>query len=1333
MLSLKYFFTILAFFSFVSVAEELATQTWRTFTPYEGCSVFQVHILQQTDKYIIRYQSGNEQVQKELLNITDISPFANELQIAAQQVCPELLIFNIEDQRCSLLPTTGFGDVFSEVRDYLNRELNNCEELQTWFEAQEAISQLQINGSDNGLTLNLRESRKLIHNVFKLFVGEELRRYIDLYNRCGGRAQSQEFIKNAIILTAYDQCLFPRPPGMLSLDDVREVANSISSEEEYQNLGLISASGKMPQLTKAGVVGLGEKILKVEAERLLSDFIDEERRNEIIDSLQSLQSLKSKEDWDDVDLTALVTNFQTEATLELAEKAIPEIAKNSIGKQIPEFTNFNGFANSDVFIQEVVEPQVIASYQQCMQSSYDRVLYSENSTDDQKLTRRSELREQYCRQFPEQCPVDSCAGSVNIISGSDDTTDFELIQGCAMGSVLAPIEDMIEINLLHTVQEMNSREGQTQNLINLRGSMLEDFVELSETEFQSCLDSNIAPDRRASGTSVMDDYSDLQRIDTTEFEEIVSVCVERLEPIIARDIFRHTILEQLSAVQTSVDDNIDGELVLVNGVSYASDLVANAESILQVAYDPCLAHLQQASGSNVNVEACMPAAEIEGSRSFVANEINNIFQENSIDSESTQILQEFQTCSHQAMEESYKNPPTEFTGYLDNNPAFYQCVRTAISATSDLVGGKTYDRSVSGIRSNLQDPSITDRIKAPTLSILNQCFERQLNGLENWSAFKEFGTTGGLSSLETSCTEEAIDYALPRVVENEINFQLRPLVRERLITSSEAGGVVPAVAAGLRRRYNLPSNGVYETIAAAYRLHLQRPGNSDQSFIRELSELSTIEATEELHENIISLIRSNLNSREYERVLSAVTPQCMARAYQENESQIRRMISLFPTGTQAGIEEPARYFAEGLIFVRESRGVEALNRITDYFNDICRRCTNRRGCVFVVAEEAQNLRFIAEAMIHETTKNTFMVNIIDQCRDDLNKVNLSSFASEICGSSDPIETPEPSVIRRRRLEIMGRDDLTTAQKLNLNTIADRQEKLIDLINERIADPETFYRTFLQDNEVTDSIFSDFESALSQGASPIDVDKIIETVKEKIFEDRDPGSFADRFAKAQVEAGVALTALELISGSSDALSTNIESFSREARLLLRQFPGVDQAFQSSFYSDVRRFDQLLRTNFEAEKNRLMVSSASTGQISNLIGWDQSLSDEERLALIGSVYRNGVVPDERTPEDDARLKAEVGTILQVKISRHVADFASGLQSRIMVYTGHYLNENQRNLTEILGNIQENGRAVYRSFNFEAATESARRSLQDFWSAISGSDDDSEGGEDRPRKAD
>ena len=1281
---------------------------WRAIAPLEYCERFQIEYQVTSDgQYRLRIPGSNgpSVFPQTLQNINDLSSLTDILVEESAKVCSDegtqITIENnsvvIKEQtpyhtrECStpVVYSEPYLDLAKELVKILQLSGNRCDQLMAYTELQTKITQL----SDQDL-IQLKSPSNLFHNAIKLFTGKETGKLVDLYATCGGEKFTDKFVANLILIEAKNSCVMPKPPGLFTFDQAKKIAEDVA--KDYNGLSLMDINSKKDEITQKAAQALAQNGIRNEVSSLLGPHVNVDTFLEELDSFKELKATNIPK----ADPDYLSLGFGFDATLEVAKKALPVLAKASFEDKLPD--NWSA-ERRKVYLGGVLIPQLNKEYASCMREHHEKSGFGKDLKT--RMSMRSKLKANYCQKNPEQCDNSSCEDKINIISGSSNIADSKVAQGCVMKSMLGGIKNMIHLGIVSQKEAFAESFILTDDMANaLTKKAWKRLVNCANRRVQKSDSRTFEKYDPPEESPVFTNPRLLQSIEPKEFETVLIECANSAEVSVAKEFYAHTLLNEpsLSALYPESSEKLESLIVTRQSAHSeqrrVTPLERTVEAILNKAYDPCIAkqhhkaRLEGARGVTRNPMLCVPGVEIATASKVIQRTLSDLYKDNNVldGKEAQKSLETFEACVDESIKSSINNlsvkeneTPTpintdeDANNYLKTNHEFYSCVKDAVTDATSIVGDAQFDSTIAQAAEQLSDPAYPQTLKKHAVDQVQACFKQRLDALGTWRTFTAFNDAGGIAKLEAQCSGKAVDHVLPRIMVHETQGQLAALKAEKLIKDDkQIDKIISQSSLALAKKYKLKlpkklSGDAlkYWIFAQAHNEHIKSKGNNTDTFINEFTQETMGHALGGLHSNLKQETQK-LAGNKYDDFFDALNPSCLHKLYSNFEGDIEALTQKMDQASQGKTsKEPSAPLMDQI--------TEAMLQGLRYQKGLGQKAYQgalqdiQRACAIVDANTTPRklaatgaFDFILKGVIKDKIYASFDQVATDQCSEDLIAYTGKKFTSdiqELCSLRDPILMNKAFEDFEKKLgssifSLPANSDsplswLVTkvGAKRNFSFIKERHFEMLKLINTRLAKPEYLEKTVFNErpSRVLSNIYDNFSKVLMD--DPLYMPKLEKEITAKLFDYRDRGSFADEFTRLQVTNGLGL-------GGYEQASKAINMQTVEGSV-------------GWFKDMVVNKNKVIKVGKEALKQKWTPKG-----INRLMAW-RALEKEQRLKLIDSLYKNAVEPTlSGAPSKTDLLTDEIG--------KHASEY---------VYTKDRKTFEQRLTDEIVEHVENNSSSV------------------------------------------
>jgi hypothetical protein len=1066
---------------------------WTRISPLDHCPQYEIEFMpsQTGDAYLVRLpdEDGEFNNFTQIPNINDLSPLTDQIVESSAKLCSndlELVSFDnsnltflTEDQytyeavECTV-PYRFTNEYLTLMRDIVGvlqglENADKCAQVSEFVELQTKITQL---GQDD--LIELENSKNLFHLIIKLFSGDETDEMINLYHTCGRKDGSDKFVSNIILLTARKSCIIPKPPGMLTFDQAKDIADTIGAD--YKNKSVKSINSDKDEISKRATLAFVDSVLKEEVNGLIGNYIDD--TDAFIKELDAYKTLENTElNEDSMDYVSY--GFSIDATIEVAEKAIPTLIENSFGDKLPKTWSEE---RKKKFYEDELLPASYEKYHQCIGPYLEKLAYQKENA----LSERLKLKDQYCDEHKEQCDPNSCNGSVNLMSSSPDVTDSQIVQGCVMGSIFSSIRPLLS-------SLINDQKEAFKDSFDLTGDMVEIITDKTWDKLVQCANKRILQSQNLEASmypedAILTDDSLLRNTQPEKFEEIAAQCSEVAEANVARDFVTQLLLNTEDLKEAYPDNT----MIERDGQFFPEALLNQVDIIVRSSFDTCLAKQSyikdtksdESEFDQTNPLFCTPHVEMTAAKYVIYEQLKSSFEDFNLEETTGAInlLQEFENCSDEALTNAQNalgaprdngvaviNNEEDANLYLERNNDFYQCVENGIVKTSAIITSASIDKMAIDMKDKISNTDYLLSLKDDAEGVVTECFENTLKeDTGSWKNFTEFNSAGGFARMQLKCEQKVTEFILPKVMIKETAAILRPLKDDGVIANNtEIGNILALAGYRLRQRYDItlpegiPSNQIVEySYAMAYREHMQKEGNTMDTFMAEFEEVTLKEAVKNIHSYIQSLANQKAKPDNLDDFFDNVPPSCIVDIYTKFNPEITQLIEDLSNAPSSGesvqmIDMIVDTIVNG---VNYSKGIGKYNEQKAQLRDICQNLDQYKEPQDFA--DAGAFDFILQSTVQAEVINTFETLAIDQCIDEIKALAPNANQTRIvqaCKWSDPYNAGlARSVIKAG-----------SSNGVELDFVFDRFDGMKDVIRKHLKDTKKFHEMVFDPN--TDSI------------------------------------------------------------------------------------------------------------------------------------------------------------------------------------------------------------------------------------------------------------------------
>lgn len=1213
-------------------------ENWQIMSPISSCPAFQMRWTFYEGLYWVSYKKDNNtylDAPISLQNINNLSALTDIIATEVAKKCPGP--HQSEGVIPSCNPLEALAPEYITLAEDSARVIDemgdDCENVTQWIELQDRISSL----TDEQL-VNVREKG----HFFKMFVDDETDRLIDLYTVCGGKKFSDKFIYNLIVLEAKNACLMPKPPGSLSWEQVKKVAKEVSAN--YQNEGIMSIDDKKDEITKKAYSTFVLEATAEGAKSILPEGVDPYTFVRETEAYQKLQAVPSEQLSEYISLV-----YQPDVSIELGEKAFPLLLETNMKDKLPP-----GWSEEEKnrFIQENVLPNSRGAMQECLAPFKTRINYQHQASSQININYRQWLKDEYCEDNNNECttiePADenACqiAPTINLISGNPDESDLDVVASCVYEGVLRSIEPLLG-GIIAAQKDVFA------DSMELNDEMVQSFTDRTMDELMRCVNTDEhtrAVYRQQGGynpvfLSKTDiNASTLRKFTPTQFTDLLVRCSGQAEKVVSADFVQQLVLNNPTIASTFNS----GETIQINGQDFSQESTIIARRIVEESFNPCMERQEeiksnpnnQHSLTNIEATICTPLVEMHAAQFVIDRTLAKTYADEELNENEEVLasLRDYNQCASAARTQMLndignKTSTTPLTNarqasqYIEENPAFYNCVSDAISDSAHIIGGEKYEEMVNTMirQGKIINKNDIRALKSDVQILLKNCFKDKLDDLENFRAFSVYNESGGLDELQSQCQEQVTELVFPQILVKEAGSQLRSLQRQGLIGENDISLILSQTAASLRSGDNIsvPSDLDYQSgyrPLKTYEEYLTlHPSGNVEDYYKEYGKLthwSYLESYRRWHDNN--------PEEEMEDYLGHYQAALMPHAIREVRNEFFERLNHFTSSSPA----PQRRFTELEAILDAKCMSDLFENMQDSFKD------SSSDKPFVLDDL---LKSISDGLKYShslgATRHNDNMRKFQQVCDNPNQVkSLEDLMST--GAMDFIAKQQIYSAVKEKFESMPEDDFATEQASfgsdtrKMAFARKKRDDMQELVRNFMGDPLKFEQ-FLFDGKNQDLInFALNNKDELEDPNGRKMKELTTMVVGKMFNDKSKDSFADQFSKIQLVNALGIAGYESARDAVDAA-----------------------AEEQGWYANdtVRR-----------EARRALNDQWTTTNIHNMIGWN-NLNNSTRTDLIENMITNAVIPS--VDGSSAAQQAQKRDRLKDRLVRHTQEYEYSVNYR------------------------------------------------------------------------
>lgn len=775
---------------------------WTQMKPLSGCEAlyFEYESIHTSDglRYKIRFPKGDygtefDELPYTLNSIDNLQMISDEISKRSKDLCPLYSDLSLDINQClrqnkeDVLISPEFFTFAMNVSSFMKSDINSCEELYGLELIGKKIEELSIKDKETA-----DKSKKLGLKIIKLIGGEENKESVEMFAKCGGRKFSKDFIRNMIILTAREECMFPPPEGYLNFEQILKIANKIS--KDYDNKSILQINANYNKLFKEAYKEFARTTVQQSVADILGKSFNDPKVVSITNKSKNLKYLEKKIDLtkkkvkikDKEDrfndkkkigsldhLSGYVSEvFSTNTTFELADSIIETLLEDSIKPTLPDDMNNDGKIDDvdeklkQIELDEKLLPIIKTNYKNCIDPIKAHLNLPTELPDADKLTSKNideiNLEDQIfvnerlklkCKYNP-KAPIcssekqednNSCNGdNVNYFKDKE-STETTKIQACTYQSIFAMMPSMLDLLIGNTLTEVEIDQE-----IKFDKNLKERLAAISNNKLKKCMSEEI---KKINGNTIINDDGkyqmlSLERTSSTHFTEALDICSDKLTDDMAIEVYSATI-NKMDIIQSSfkeiypdiTEEDIEREIYEKVEATYRKcqkiqdDIVTGADKEHKIdKKEPML---------------CMPLIEIEVASMVVENfSLDKMLELKSIKSidEKHPAIENFKECKKKAYDKAMtsigsKTDPKitneeSANKYLENDSSFFLCVSTLTQEIVEDATEHIYKDMITN-KDSVTDKKFALGLTKEVQQKAKQCFKEKLEDVGSWTKLKE--------------------------------------------------------------------------------------------------------------------------------------------------------------------------------------------------------------------------------------------------------------------------------------------------------------------------------------------------------------------------------------------------------------------------------------------------------------------------------------------------------------------------------------------------------------------------------------------------------------------
>lgn len=1098
--------------------------------------------------YKLRYKASPSAksytlIENGLDDLNNLSTLTDDLEKAAMNFCKTTYTVNYKNENiiCSFdLGEKPFSDQYANMLSKLikvvDNQSNNCGDVIPLIKLQNHITNLE---GDNLLHFN--KSRQIL----KLFTGSETDKLIDHFYECGGERGTKQFIENLILIEAKNACLFPAPPGLLSLEKAQAIAKEVANE--FPNLGLIGLNSKSDDITKNAIVKFADKIFTDQVTNLVGPKLNSKK---IVNNLTTYKRLKKEKPSRILDHMRYITSV--EAPLEILDETLPTLVRENFRDLLPKEMSLS--AKRD-YLDKNITPLIKTAYNSCIADAKKKIGYPSTGKTKKVIKNRKKMQKNFCKLNPDNCGENQCGGPTkNFLTDRADISDMAVIQACVYSSIEKAINPVLKKVIFSQKKMLSEYMDITDAQLNTIGDDL-------TTELNTCVLKTV---ENASGKTGKEA---LLFTSTSSYQQAITSCGSVLEEKITSD-FGIMVISNIDAVKKIYSNN---ETITVRGQELDKGTVNFSKEIIKNTIPHCnklqafRAHNNDAlKASTIN---CKTLIEISAAEGIIKNSLNDALAD--IDeADRKKTIEDYRQCTSFVktdIEASLLNPDHKTpivdsktsSEYLSKNPKFYNCLTSAITKSSELISDKVILEKIDELtyvdishkKTKKQAASIKDEeyfmeIKDSIKEKVKSCFAKELKRIGSWGNFLEANAKGDITKIQDGCTARATEYTLPLIIANETNVQLKGFSKVQLLGSGEKVEITDAISDQLILTYKLPKNlkvsgNNNKVLAAAFiKFKKLNPKSKDpiSDFVEDYTKAAQYNTINTVTLSILdTIIETSKPGFDFEIMRTAVSGKCLDSFYEQNKAGINNLAQLAgKSGSSSGAplkQVFVNLIQKGLIrSLLKGRFQNTLQKL----KLICKNPENYKDLKKLIDTGVADEFLVSQIEIN--AKLAFNDAMAFQCEKSLEKLNINKLDLGVKDKAGYFRRPEyiicgtnldtfPGPKTRKDLIKKISEKLKTQKEKNqFMHITNRQEQSTKLISRYIGNITKMDKLFLEDRSTLDFIYDNFDQVIGKNKSTANALNML--VMDKLFKDPTSKEFSKKFTEIQLITGIGETGFDI---------------------------------------------------------------------------------------------------------------------------------------------------------------------------------------------------------------
>lgn len=1154
---------------------------WQRIYPVKECMAFHLVYYQVYDKgsnhYYLTYLTNvdGKEVYKDpyitVKSISDLSSIADIIAIEASKRCKSsAIVTSTNPESCNPLDHLDpeFVKLVQAAANAVGKNGDKCKELTRYMELHDKIVAL-----DSKNPVQISSASNVGNAILKIFANSTDDQLIDHFEECGGKAQSHKFIENLMLVEFHNSCVMPKPPGLMSWAEARDIAVRIGWK--HRNKSILTIRDEKPSIEKDALLEL-TRVASLNQIKELMPNIDSDKALASLDSFKNLQQARSVNELKNY----IKLVYTPDAAIEIAEKSLEGLVSENMMAKLPKDWSEE---KKKQYIKDVLMPKAKAGFNECIEHPKKKSNYGHKAAPQINLNYRNWQKGEFCKKNKSAClsvEKPGCAPSkvgINLLSMDPEISDADIAKSCVLNGMSRVIEPIFGLT-------MNTQVDSFKDDVKLPENLAERFTESSWKQFQGCINSHPITRKQFKEKQVFQPiyYPDgtnseaFQKMSPEEFKKLYGDCSDEVERTLTMDFVEVVFISN----ENVTDSNPYGPKVDFHGSKYPAGAVQYTQSVVKKNMDKCYEQQTMYNKDKVDFKPsptlCSPLMEIEVARAVIEGKLKQMFVENRLtkDKDALKILAEFNTCTSNAYQETLKavgnpdaNPPLKESAdvkpYMEKNNSFYNCVETAMVGTSKIIAGKEFRAAINKQKKTLKNYSSILAMEKDVKGVVAACFEKELKKAGSWPAFKEFNAKDGLKIATEKCGKAANKYAIPRIMLKETVTQVQGIQKQGLLGSaSDVGGVIALAAEDVKANLKLKTDSkltgdkhLIDIFGEGLEAYLDKhPKATQDDYLNYFKKIVTKRVVEKVHTKLLEKVKSNAKSRygmDLSALDSSLTSQCVLDLY-NNMTTGKDQKPTKENTDPLNLDELTGQIVDGFYYLKKSPP-PAFQQQMDKIASFCQNAKSYTNIEDI--KKSGLLDFVVKAQIHEKTAAAFKKMAMESYNDDIRKYKGTDYFQRVRPFID--------------------------KKLN---------DMLSLISEKLEDRGAFEKMMFPggSSSIVGYAIDNLDNVTKDGSAANK--KLNQMVLAQLFKDRSKYGFASKFSELQIVNSVGME-------------------------------GYKEA-EGSIWSSLRDHPNIPSTVLKYAKGSLD-RNWTVSKVHSRIGWYE-LPDFARNELVDSVYNNAIVP-------------------------------------------------------------------------------------------------------------